>query len=71
MMTVIPVVIDALETDPKGLVKGIWKLGNKTGEDHPIYSIIKIGENIEKSRGDLWRLVITQTSVEDHQLTLV
>ena len=55
-MTVIPIVIDAQETDPKELVKGIWKLENKTGEDHPIYNIIKIDENIEKSREDLFSL---------------
>ena len=39
--------------------------------DLPIYSIIKIGQNTEKSPGDLRRLAVTQTPIEDHQLTLV
>ena len=47
-------------------------LGNKrTSEDHPNYSIIEIGQNTEKSLGDLRRLTVTQTPVEDHQLMLV
>ena len=37
--------------------------------DHPNYSIIKIGQNTEKSSGDLKRLAVTQTLVKDHQLT--
>ena len=33
--------------------------------------IIEIGQNTEKSPGDLRLLTVTQTSVKDHQLTLV
>ena len=39
--------------------------------DHPDYSIIKIGQNIEKSPGDLRKIVVTQAPVKNHQLTLV
>ena len=38
--------------------------------DYPNYNIIKIGENTEKSPGDLRRLAFTQTPVKDHQLKL-
>ena len=41
-------------------------LGNNgTGEDCPNYSIIEIGQNTEKSPGDLRRLAVTQTPVEN------
>ena len=50
----------------------IGGLGNKrTIGDHSNVSIIKIGQNTEKSPGDLRRLFVTQTPVEHHQLTLV
>ena len=39
--------------------------------DHPNYWIIEIGQNTEKSPGDLRRLVVTKTSVKDHQLMLI
>ena len=41
-----------------------------TNGDHPNY-IIEIGQNTEKSPGDLRRLAVTKTPVKDHQLTLV
>ena len=48
------------------------RVGNwRTSRDHLNYSIVKIGQNTEKSPGDLRRLVVTQTPVKDHQLTLV
>ena len=37
----------------------------------PSYYIIEIGPNTKKSQGDLRRLVITQTPVRNHQLTLI
>ena len=40
-------------------------------EDHPNHGIIEIGQNTEKSPGDLRRLAVTQTPGKDHQLTLV
>ena len=43
----------------------------RTSEEHLNYSIIKINQNTEKTPGDFRRLVVTQTPVEDHQLTLV
>ena len=46
---------------------GIWN--GRTSRDHPNYWIIEIGQNTEKSRGDLRRLAGTQTPVEDHYLT--
>ena len=67
-MTVIPVVIVALEIIPKGAGRhrNQW-----TSSDHPDYSIIKIRQNTEKSPGDLRRLAVTQTPVRNRQLTLV
>ena len=44
---------------------------NGTGGDCPNYSIVEIGQNAEKSPGDLRRLAVTQTPVETHQLTLM
>ena len=50
--------------NPQSIGKGAGKLGNKrTSRDHPDFSIIKIGENTEKSPGDLRRLAVTQTPV--------
>ena len=37
--------------------------------DHRDYSIIKIGQNSQKSPGDLRRLAVTQTPVKNHQST--
>ena len=39
--------------------------------DHPNYYIIEIGQNTEKSPGDLRKIAITQISEKDHQLTLM
>ena len=51
---------------------GSGSLGNKrTSGDHPNYSIIKIGQNSQKRPGDLRRLAVKQTPVENCQLTLV
>ena len=50
----------------------IERLANKRmSGDHPNYSIIKIGQNTEKSPDDLRRLADTQTPVKNYQLTLV
>ena len=46
--------------------------GNKrTSGDHRKYNIVEITQNTEKSPGDLRRLAVTQTPMENHQLTLV
>ena len=48
------------------LCKDTGKLINqRTSGGHPDYSIIKIGQNTEKSPGDLRRLAVTQTPVKD------
>ena len=60
-VTIIPIVIDAFGTVTKGC----------TSEDHPNNSIIENSQNTEKSPGDLRRLVVTQSPVKDHQLTLM
>ena len=56
-MTVIPIVIGALGTIPKGLVKGLEEL--EIGGDHPNYSIVVVGQKTEKSPGDLRRLAVS------------
>ena len=51
---------------------GTGGIGNKrTNGGHPNDSISKINQNTEKSHGKLRKLAVTQTSVEDYQLTLV
>ena len=62
----VTIVIGALGTVTKGFVKD-WRIWNG---DHPNYSILEIGQNTEKSPGDLKRFVVTQTPVGNHQLTL-
>ena len=48
-------------------IKGTGGFGNKrTNGDHPNEYIIEIGQNTEKSPGDLRKLV-SQTPVKDHQ----
>ena len=45
---------------------GTGRLGNKrTSGDHPNKYITEIGQNTEKSPGDLKRLAVTQTPVKD------
>ena len=43
----------------------------RTNGDHPVYSIIKIGQDSEKRPGYLRRISVTQIPVEDHEPTLV
>ena len=51
---------------------GIGGYGNKRmSGDHSNYSIVEIGQNTKKSPEDSRRLAVTQTPVENHQLTLV
>ena len=62
---VIPIVIGALATWTEGC-------GNKRmSTDNPNYGIVEIGQNTEKSPGDLRRLAVTQTLIRNHWLTLV
>ena len=69
-ITIITIVIGAFGPITKGLLNGgvgIWR----TGGDHPNFYIIENGQNTEKSPGDLRRLAVTQTPVENHRLTLM
>ena len=48
------------------------RLGNKRmSRDHSRYSIIEVGQNTEKSPGDLRTLAVTRTPLRNYQLTLV
>ena len=70
-VTVIPFVINVLETIPKGLEEK--KRGNidyRKDEDHPDSSIVNIHLNILKIPEHLKRLGVTRNLVKDHQLTL-
>ena len=41
------------------------------GNNYPNYNIVEIGQNTEKSPGDLRRLAVTHTPVKNHQITLM
>ena len=70
-VTIIPIVIGTLGTIPRSLVKELEELKKrKSSLGHPNYSIVKLGQNTEKSPGNLRRLAVTQTPVKDLQLTL-
>ena len=43
----------------------------RTSGDRPNYRIVDIGQNAEKSPGDLGILIVTQTPVKNHQLKLM
>ena len=72
-VTIIPIVIGPFGTVTKGLQKGLEDLevGGGASGDHPNYYIIENGQNTEKSPIDLRRLAVTQTSVKNHQVTLM
>ena len=61
-MMVIPIVIGARGSHQRIGIRTTWLLNKRTTGDHPNYSIVEIGQNIEKSP-------VTQTSAKDHQLT--
>ena len=70
-MTVIPIVNGPLGTIPTCLGMGQRRCRNqRMSGDYPDYSIIKMGQNTEKSPGDLRRLAVSQNSVNVHQLAL-
>ena len=71
-VTIVPIVIGALGTITKELLKSLEDLENwRTGGDYPNDSIVEDGQNTETSPGDLRRLAVTQTPVKNHQLTLM
>ena len=56
---------------PQRLKKETGRVGNRrTNREHLNPSIVKIGQNTEKSPGDLRRFTVTQTPVRNHQQTL-
>ena len=66
-VTIVPIVIGALGTVTKILLKGLEDLevGGR------VETIQTTGQNTETSPGDLWRLAVTQTPVKNHQLILM
>ena len=68
-VTVLPIAVRALGTVTKELIKKREDL--EVSGDNPNYSIVEIGQNTEKSPGDLKRFAITWIPVEVHQLILV
>ena len=62
-VSMIPLVVGALGTILKGLVKRLKDLEIR---DHPDYNITEISQNTEKNPGDLRRLAVTQISVKNH-----
>ena len=67
----IPIIIGTLGTVPKGMVKRLEDRNQKTSGYHLNYSIVNIGQNIEKSLGDLRRFAVTQNQVKNQKLTRV
>ena len=58
--------------NPQMIDKRTGRIGNKkTSRDHPNHSVIKIGQNTEKSPVDLKRQTVTQTPMKNHPLSLV
>ena len=69
-VTIVPIVIGALGTITKGLLKGLEDLEVGGRVETPNDSIAKNGQNPETSPRDLRRLAVTQTPVKNYQLTL-
>ena len=69
-VTLILIVIGGLGTVTKQLVQEQKDLEIRA-RDYPNSSIIKIGQNSEKSPGDLRRFVFTRAPIKNHQLTLI
>ena len=71
-VTIIPIVIGAFGIVTKELLKGLedLELGGPV-ETIQTTALYENSQNSEKSPGDLRRLSVTQTSVKDHQLTLM
>ena len=71
-VTMIPIVIGAFGTVTKGLLKGLddLEVGGRV-ETIQTTALLRNGQNTQKSPGDLRRLVVTQTPVKNHRLTLM
>ena len=71
-VTTVPIVIGALGTITKGLLKGLEDLEvGRRVETIQNDSIAKNSQNPETSPGDLRRLAVTQTPMKIHQLMLM
>ena len=71
-VTIVQIVIGALGTVTKGLLKWTGGLGSwRTGRDYQNDSIAEDDHNTETSPGDLRRLAVTKTPVKNHQLILM
>ena len=70
---IVPIMIGALGTITKGLLKGLedLEIGGRADRDYPNDSIAMNGHNPETSPGDLRRLAVTQTPLKNYQLTLM
>ena len=60
-VTIKRIVIGSLDSQQRIGTRTGGQGNNRTGGDCPNYNIIEIGQNTEKSPGDLRRLVIAQT----------
>ena len=71
-VTILPIIISAPGTVTKGLVHELEDL-EITGQMETVSknNIVEIGQNTERSPGDLKRLAVFQIPVENHQLTQV
>ena len=57
---------------PQKLGKGTGRIGNqRKNRDQQDYRFVEIGQDTEKSPGNLRRLAVIQTPMKDHQETLV
>ena len=65
--TAILIVVGALGTIPKDLIKGLECWNSKMSSDCVKDNILKFGQNTEKSPGNLKIVSITQTVVKYHQ----
>ena len=71
-VTIIPTLIDALDTVTKGLIKGRDDMEIKEREEIiQSTALLRSARILRKFLGDLRRLVVIQTPVKDHQLTLM
>ena len=71
-ISVIPMVVGALETIPIGLVRGVEELKiSRASRDHPNYKNFEVSQNTGKGPGDLWRSAINQTKVKEYRLMLM
>ena len=71
-VAIIPLVIGTLGTVPRRQEKKTGEIENqRTNRVYPNNNIAEIGQNTEKSPGNLRRLAVTETLVNDHLLKLV